>query len=267
MKRDSNYRYGVPFGLRSRAQRKYAYINLKNQIRLVTPALGGKFMTDDLLDGANTIVCAAFLGQKPSDYYRVAMQTTSVPYEDAIDELIRTCRPSSLDQPSEMPHVRYCDDVARIARDLLKDLDLGGPSGIEIDFDDDGSWPAAPEIPDEARARQILADAGIVFVQEEWALRPYYEWGTGLGATLNVPALTVEHINSFIDRFFACGCTNFQSEANISLKFEELSWHFNDGPWMTAKDWVALNNSTRDFVASTDDTRIREQESRSDQVV
>ncbi len=249
MKRTNHYKNGTPFQQRSRAQRKYAYINLKNQIRLVTPALGGKFMTEDLLDGNNTIVWAAFLGTKPSDYYRVAMQTTTVLYEDAIDELIRTCRPTSVNEPSEIPHVRYCDDVVGKARDLLKDLDLGEPSLIEIDFTDPKFWTPTPEIPDKARARKILADAGVVFVREEWQLRHDYEWGTGLGATINVPALTVEHINAFIDRFFVCGCTDFLSEMTISHKFEELSWHLNDGPMMTVNHWLALKASagTADF--------------------
>lgn len=240
MKRTNHYTNETPFGQRSRAQRKNAYIHLKNQIRLVTPALGGKFITQDLLDGSNTIVWAAFLGKNSSDYYRVALQTTTVPYEEAIDELIRTCRPASLAQPSEIPHVQYCDDVVEKARDLLKNLDLGEPSRVEIDFTDPKSWMLTPEIPDKARARQILADAGVVFVREEWELRHNYEWGTGLGATINVPALTITTINAFIDRFFACGCKDFLSEMNITHKFDELSWHLNDGPMMAANDWLAL---------------------------
>lgn len=243
MKRTNHFKKSLPFGQRSRGQRKYAYIHLKNQIRLVAPALGGKFMTDDLLDGTNTIVWAAFLGKTPSDYYRVTLQTTTVAYQDAIDELIRTCRPTSLAQPSDMPHVRYCDDAVEKARDLLKDLDLGEPSLVEMDFTDPQFWMPGPEIPDKARARKILADAGVVFVREEWELRHNYEWGTGLGVTINVPALTITHINAFIDRFFANGCTQFLSEMNITHKFEELSWHFNDGPLMSVKDWLTLEGS------------------------
>ncbi len=200
-------------------------------------------MTEDLLQGTNTIVWAAFLGKKPSDYYRVAMQTTTAPYEDAIDELIKTCRSTSLDQPSEIPHILYCDDVVEKARDLLKDLDLGEPSLIKIDFTDPKTWMYPTEIPDEARARQVLADAGIVFVREGWELRHNYKWGTGLGATINVPALTITTINAYIDRFFACGCKDFLSEMNITHKFKELSWRFNEGPMMTANDWLALKAS------------------------
>ena len=71
----------------------------------------------------------------------------------------------------------------------------------------------------EAQHQQI-ADSGGIQVFEKWNLHHDYHHGIGLHATIDVPILTIEAVNAFIDRFLMTEA-NFLDPTSLTFRFSQ----------------------------------------------
>jgi hypothetical protein len=223
----------LPYWQRPRSQKKAAYIRCKNQIRESSRALGGKFISDDYLHGQNTIVWIAFLGRRQPKYFRAALSTCAGTYARAIDDVIYAYEADRWSLAALFSLRKgaswMCPNPIDYVRDLLADE---FDSGVRLDESE------------RAHARRLIADAGVLAVQETWWKRPDYEWGCGLRGSVNVSSFSVDNINAFIDRFLASGCEDYESGDWISFGSSDLPADFiDDGPLMTAQDWASLGQA------------------------
>lgn len=184
------YTTRTPFEDRSRRSRKRAYMRIKNRIQRAASVLGGKFTTHTYMHGGNGWIDAHFLGTKPPVSYSLVLQTTRYDYK----ELVRTrAWELSYDLAPERDLPLFDGAVKDITtghyvsrrREPHRYTELGNMTRLQ--------WC-------EAQHQQI-ADSGDVQVFEKWTLHHDYHCGIGLHATLDVPVLTIEAVNAFVDRF------------------------------------------------------------------
>ncbi len=215
----------TPYLQRSRAARKAAYIQLRNKIRRAAPVLGGRYYTPVYMDGKNGWLDLYFMGSRFPIFYTVAIQTTRHAYkEKVLDEAFRRAEllvpekekwwdESHLDAKSGM--------FVTPARFPRKYTDLGGLSRTE--------WVEAQQ--------RVIADERIVQVHEQWEIRTDYHSGVGLHATLDVPHLTGQVVEDFIDRFMAHP-GNYCSHQLLSFASSEIEdWGMEANTLVEPWDW------------------------------
>ncbi len=182
----------IPFGEQSRRQRKGAFISVKNDILRHANILGGLFSTHDYLHGKNGWIDCTFLGRKPPVFYNCVLDTTRNAYKEQVREMAyeRSYALATDDGPSFLEQA-VRDPVSGMwtsTRPEAKRLDaLGGLSRRD--------W-VKQQIPH-------IADSAVIKIHEGWTLHHDYRFGIGLHAVLDVPYLTIDVVNAFVERFLA----------------------------------------------------------------
>lgn len=186
----NRYRYAqTPYLQRSRAARKATYIQAVNRIRRAAPILGGKFYTNNFMHGMNAWLDLYFLGRRFPIFYNVAMQTTRQAYkEKVLDEAFRRVE-LIVPESEKWWEETQIDPVSGLhvtpARAPKRYEELGGLSRHE--------WIDVQQ--------KMIADEKCIYVHEHWAIQSNYKSGIGLHVTLDVPHLTAEVVNDFVERF------------------------------------------------------------------
>jgi len=87
--------------------------------------------------------------------------------------------------------------------------------------------------------RQIprIANDGTITVYEGWTLHHDYRFGIGLHATLDVPCLTIEAVNAFVQRFLAFE-VEYANPNPISYRYDEIeNWHIESNAIADPDQW------------------------------
>jgi hypothetical protein len=203
-------------------------MTIQNRIRRAAPVLGGKFTTHTYMDGNNGWIDAHFLGTKPPVFYSLALQTTRCEYK----ELVRTRAWELSDELSPERELPLFDGA-------VKDPATGHYVSRRRE-------PVRyPELKDMTRLdwceaqHQKIADSGDILVFEQWTLHHDYHDGIGLHATIDVPVLTIEAVNAFIDRFLVTEA-NFMDLTPHSYRYEQVShWGLDANALIEPWEWEA----------------------------
>ncbi len=214
----------TPFGQRSRRRRNAAYIAVKNRIRRAAPILGGKFFTDDYMHGTNHWLDAYFLGPKAPLVYNLTIETTACAYREAVEQRVRDrSYELALDRQREISDRAIRDLKTRVVTYLPHDpAHHPGLGGMNHD-----QWI-------ESQRRRI-ADSGEIQVHEGWTLHRDYALGIGVHATIDVPVLTIEAVNAFIDRFLA-NPVDFRASTSRSFRYEQIE-HWGPDANLVIEPW------------------------------
>lgn len=238
------YTTRTPFHELSRRNRKKAYMRILNRIRRAAPVLGGKFTTHAYMHGKNGWIDAHFLGTKPPISYSLLLQTTVCEYK----ELVRS-RAWELSYDLAPERELYLFDgavkdpktglyVSR-QREPYRYPELGNMTRLQ--------WCEAQH--------QKIADSGEIQVLEKWTLHPDYHSSVGLHATIDVPFLTVDAVNAFIERFLKTEA-NFLDPTPHTYRYEQVSyWGLDSNALAEPWEWDAAVNrqATEDEKATQDD--------------
>jgi len=195
-------------------RRKTLRYFLKQTINQAAPALGGLFYTNDYLYGTNGFIDCYFLGRDNKTFYNATLQTTRCEYKEKAQDIARD----------------KADELVPIDVDAIWDR-LQGKTPIDDAVDPYDPNPAFGNlrrldwVDEQSR---IIADEGTVQVFEEVTLHCDYRYGIGLHATIDVPYLTIDTINTFIRNFLATCEKPYRKEAPITYRADELDWQHND---------------------------------------
>ena len=216
----------IPFGAQSRDRRKAAFISVKNDIRRHAGILGGLFSTHDYLHGKNGWIDCMFLGRKPSVFYNCVLDTTRNAYKEQVREL--AYEQSYTLAPDSEP--RLFDHAIKDPRSGLWTMTLSEKKRFDaLDGLSRSEWVE----------RQIprIANDGTITVYEGWTLHHDYRFGIGLHATLDVPCLTIEAVNAFVQRFLAFE-VEYANPNPISYRYDEIeNWHIESNAIADPDQW------------------------------
>lgn len=200
-----------PFAQRTRSAQKRAYRKVLNNIRRLPPTLGGRFYTHQYVHGDNGWLDVYFLGLRKPLFYNATLQTTRHAYKELVWDrawdLSFEVAPTEHDLPvwegvyKDPATGRYITS----AREPHRYPELGGLTRLDWVY---GQLAA-------------IADRGETSVMEGWSLHRGYHSGIGLHATLDVPSLTVEAVNAFIDRFLQSP-TALAAGERRSFRFDQI---------------------------------------------
>jgi hypothetical protein len=222
------YTTRTPFIELSRRSQKRAFMSVKNRIKRAAPVLGGKFTTHAYMHGENGWIDAHFLGTKPPVSYSLALQTTIFEYKELVRnrawELSYELAPERelplFDRAEKDP--KTGNYVSRL-REPYRYPDLENMTRLQ--------WSEAQH--------QKIADSGDIQVFEKWTLHDDYHHGIGLHATIDVPALTIEAVNAFIDRFLMTEA-NFLDPTPHTYRYEQVSyWGLDSNALIEPWEWDA----------------------------
>lgn len=203
-------------------------MRVKNRIKRAAPVLGGKFTTHDYIHGENGWIDANFLGTKPPVSYSLALQTTIFEYKELVRsrawELSYDLAPERelplFDRAEKDPKTGHY--VNRLC-EPYRYPELGNMTRLQ--------WSEAQH--------QKIADSGDIQVFEKWALHHDYHHGIGLHATIDVPVLTIEAVNAFIDRFLMTEA-NFLDPTPHTYRYEQVSyWGLDSNALIEPWEWDA----------------------------
>lgn len=172
--------------------------------------LGGRFYTHNYMHGENGWIDGYFLGVKKPIFYNFALQTVPYAYKELVE--IR-----AWDMSYEVAPVDGDPSIfERTFKDPISGLHVTPPHEPcrypEFDSMTRYDWAQTQY--------QKIADSLEIKVFEHWTLHHDYHSGIGLHATVDVPFLTIEAVNEFIDRFL-------QSEAEFTSQ-EPRSFYFGE---------------------------------------
>lgn len=222
------YTTRTPFHELSRRNRKSAYMRILNRIKRAAPVLGGKFTTHTYMHGENGWIDAYFLGTKPPISYSLALQTTICEYKELVRsrawELSYDLAPERelplFDRAEKDPKTGHY--VNRLC-EPYRYPELGNMTRLQ--------WSEAQH--------QNIADSGEIQVFEKWTLHHDYHHGVGLHATIDVPVLTIEAVNAFIDRFLMTEA-NFLDPTPHTYRYEQVSyWGLDSNALIEPWEWDA----------------------------
>lgn len=220
----------TPFDRRARTAQKHAYWQAMGKIRRAAPVLGGRFYTHNYMHGENGWIDGYFLGKKKPIFYNFSLQTVSYAYKELVEsrawDMSYALAPLELDLSIFERTVK--DPVSGLyvtsPREPYRYPEFNGMTRYE--------WTQAQY--------QRIADSQEIQVFEHWTLHRNYHSGIGLHATIDVPLLTVDAVNAFIDRFLLSE-TDFMGETPRSFRFDEIAhWGLEANsicePWDWAKE-------------------------------
>ncbi|WP_018234344.1 hypothetical protein [Thioalkalivibrio thiocyanodenitrificans] len=174
----------TPFFDQPRSRKKLDYIRIKNRVQAHAPVLGGEFYSNHLIHGHNGWLDFYFLSTYGRYFYNATARTAGYvikesAYEQAFDR-------SEQIKPYKVRFRRH-----------------DGPGFVM-----DSSESEAPELFDGltrhewvTRERRRILEAEPFEVHETIDKDYGYRFGVGLDAVLDVPGLSIEEINRFIERF------------------------------------------------------------------
>lgn len=201
-----------PFAQRSLSAQKRACWEILNNIRRQAPVSGGRFYSHLYVHGDNGWLDGYFLGLRKPVFYNFALQTTRYAYKELVWDrawdLSFELAPTEHDVPiwedvyKDPATGRYITP----AREPHRYPELAGLTRLD--------WVRA-QLP-------ALADRGDICVAECWSLHRGYHRGIGLHATLDVPSLTIDTVNTFIDRFLASPTAKWVGTTH-SFRYEQIA--------------------------------------------
>ena len=203
-------------------------MRIRSRIQRAAPVLGGKFTTHTYMHGHNGWIDAHFLGTKPPVSYSLALQTTLCEYKELVrsrawelsDELAPEWDLPLFDGAVKDPTTGHY--VSR-RREPVRYPELENMTRLD--------WCEAQH--------QKIADSGDIHVFEKWTLQHDYHYGIGLHATINVPVLTIEAVNAFIDRFLATEA-NFLDSTPHTYRYDQvLHWGLDANALIEPWEWDA----------------------------
>jgi hypothetical protein len=203
-------------------------MRVQKSILRAAPVLGGKFTTHIHMHGHNGWIDAHFLGTKPPISYSLAMQTTLCEYK----ELVRS-------RAWELSYELALDRDLPLFDGVVKDPTTGHYVSRRRE-------PVRyPELENMTRLdwceaqHQMIADSGDIQVFEKWTLQHNYHHGIGLHATIDVPVLTIDAVNAFIDRFLITEA-NYLDPTPHTYRYEQVSyWGLDANALIEPWDWDA----------------------------
>lgn len=223
------YTTRTPFDLRSRRVRKRAFMSMRNRIERSAPVLGGKFTTHDYMHGENGWIDAHFFGHQAPVLYSLALQTTAYAYKELVRE-------RAWDKSYELVPEHESSLFANAVKDPItggyrvphreprRYAELNGQTRLD--------WAQAQH--------KTIADSGEIQVFEEWTLHRNYHRGIGLHATIDVPYLTIDAVNAFIDRFLIQEA-NFRDPAARTYRYEQIShWGLESNALIEPWEWDSV---------------------------
>ena len=218
-------------------------MRIQNRIQRAAPVLGGKFTTHTYMHGNNGWIDAHFLGTKQPIFYCLMLQTTLSEYTELVrsrawelsDELAPQWDLPLFDGAVKDPTTGHY--VSR-RREPVRYPELENMTRLE--------WCEVQH--------QKIADSGNIHVFEKWTFHHEYHDGIGLHATLDVPVLTIEAVNAFIDRFLMTEA-NFLDPTPHTYRYEQvLHWGLDANALMEPWEWEAA----RKRQVSEDETATHE---------
>jgi hypothetical protein len=203
-------------------------MRIRSRIQGAAPVLGGKFMTQIYMHGRNGWIDAHFLGTKPPIFYSLMLQTTLCEYKELVrnrawelaDELAPEWELPLFDGAVKDPTTGHY--VSR-RREPVRYPELENMTRLD--------WCESQH--------QKIADSGDIQVFEKWTLQHNYHRGIGLHATIDVPALTIEVVNAFIDRFLVTEA-NFLDLTSHTYRYEQVPhWGLDANALIEPWEWDA----------------------------
>lgn len=203
-------------------------MRILNRIKRAAPVLGEKFTTHTYMHGENGWIDAYFLGTKPPISYSLALQTTICEYKELVRsrawELSYELAPERelplVDRAEKDPKTGHY--VNRLC-EPYRYPELGNMTRLQ--------WSESQH--------QNIADSGEIQVFEKWTLHHDYHHGVGLHATIDVPVLTIEAVNAFIDRFLMTEA-NFLDPTPHTYRYEQVSyWGLDSNALIEPWEWDA----------------------------
>lgn len=203
---------GARFFEQSRRRRKQATIQVKNRIVRHAPILGGLFTTPDYMHAGMQWADFHFLTAYGDSFFNgTAITARHRFFEDAHAQAME--RSFELVPATESPG-RF--------REMFREL----PGGML-------EWIPQPEAASEVfggmtrtawvevEARRLI-EAACVYVREGWSADHSYRYGTGLAVVLDVPAITIGSLNSFITRFREMGEVDWSNPVAKSFSLADM---------------------------------------------
>lgn len=215
----------TPFGQRSQRDQKRSFLRIRNRIQRSAPVLGGKFATHFLIHSQTEWTDAHFLGTQSPVSYSLALQTTRYEYKELV-------RDRAWDLSYELAPEREHVLRSPISKDPKTGLSLYRLEPLhypELDNLTRLDWAQSQH--------KGIADSGEVQVFERWTLHREYHNSIGLHATIDVPFLTIDTVNAFIDRFLMTEA-NFLDPAPHTYQYEQIeNWGLNANALVEPEDW------------------------------
>ena len=221
-------------------------MRIRSRIQRAAPVLGGKFTTHTYMHGDNSWLDAHFLGTKPPIFYSLMLQTTLCEYKELVrsrawelsDELAPEWDLPLFDRAVKDPTTGH---YTSRRREPVRYPELENMTRLH--------WCRAQH--------QKIADSGDIQVFEKWTLHHDYHHGIGLHATINVPVLSIEAVNAFIDRFLMTEA-NFLDPTPHSYRYDQvLHWELDANAlidpweWEAAREPQAAEDETATFEVAT----------------
>lgn len=223
----------TPYARRSRQAQKRAYWQVLCHIRRAAPVLGGRFYTHNYMHGENSWIDGYFLGKRKPVFYNFAIQTVLFAYKDRVGD-------RAWDLSYELAPVDLDPSIfERTVKDPVSGLyvaSLHEPYRYpEFNGMTRYDWAQSQH--------QRIADSLEIKVPEKWTLHHDYHSGVGLHATIDVPFLTIDAVNEFIDRFLQSE-SDFTNQTPRSFRFDQIAQWGPEAnsvchPW----EWDATNPS------------------------
>jgi hypothetical protein len=192
---------GAPFLDQSRRKRKLDTIRLRTQIARHAPILGGLFTTPDHMHADMQWVDFYFLSSRRNTFFNATAVTTKCSFFEKAGSLARdrSCElvppPEAQLRLREMFKKRPDGNYEYVVRPEPMLSAFGGLTRSD--------WIAAEE--------RRLIEAGGIEARAGWSRDVEYRYGIGLHVLLDVPAITISALNTFITKFRSMGESDWQS--------------------------------------------------------
>jgi hypothetical protein len=215
----------IPFAQRKRSAQKRAYWEVLKNICRAAPIVGGKFYSRHYMHGQTGWIDGYFLGSSKPVYYNFCIQTTRYAYKEKVVDLAweKSYEIAPVDADPSIFDRTVKDPTSGLyftpAHEPYSYPELDGMTRLD--------WTQA-QLPEIANSLEVT-------VFEQWTLHHDYHSGIGLHATIDVPYLTIESVNVFIDRFMQTQSA-YMSREELAFRHEQIA-HWGIEPNAIAHPW------------------------------
>lgn len=196
---------------------------MKNRLREEAEFLGGLFSTHDILGEQTAWADFYCLSRRRGVLYNGIIETAKYRYAEMADS--QAWDESELILPSP-------DLFEGSYRDASGNLVIPSRSEPQEAF---GGIPRLQWI--RRRAAEI-ADARTLSVCESVEIDPSYGYGIGLHVCLDVPSITIEAVESFVQDFLARGEAPWRGAAPLSWPASEIRFGLNSNALASPSEWA-----------------------------